>query len=95
MSWGLPARACVGWGSCVRVARVSVCAVGSREHPLHLFAMGASRRGMFGPLEGPVVSSGVARIGRLSVSPTASCMLSCSRLPWFAASHAYGPNNTR
>eukprot|EP00962_Isochrysis_galbana_P037933 scaffold13353_cov105-Isochrysis_galbana.AAC.1 len=38
----------------------------------------ASRRGMFGPLEGPVVSSGVARAGRLSVLPTAGCMLSCS-----------------
>jgi len=38
----------------------------------------ASRRGMFGPLEGPVVSSGVARVGRLSVLPSAGCMLSCS-----------------
>eukprot|EP00962_Isochrysis_galbana_P000830 scaffold239_cov107-Isochrysis_galbana.AAC.2 len=38
----------------------------------------ALRRGMFGPLEGSVVSSGIARVGRLSVLPTAGCMLSYS-----------------
>eukprot|EP00962_Isochrysis_galbana_P014605 scaffold4186_cov110-Isochrysis_galbana.AAC.7 len=50
------------------------------EVSLHLDSRcGSPRgRGMFGPLEGPVVSSGVALVRRLSVSPTASCMLSCS-----------------